>query len=82
MLELCLHVPWSCLHVMVSMYSVSETFTVHTKGQGFLDAFAFYCESNYVFVMSVHPSVCTHESNSIHTGKIGVKLYRVVDIDF
>jgi len=35
---------WPCLHVVVSMYTVSETFTVRTKGQGFLDAFAFYCE--------------------------------------
>jgi hypothetical protein len=31
-------------HVVVSMYTVSEKFTVRTKGQGFLGAFAFYCE--------------------------------------
>jgi len=31
-------------HVVVSVYTVSEKFTVRTKGQGFLGAFAFYCE--------------------------------------
>jgi hypothetical protein len=49
-------------HVVVSMYTVSETFTVRTKGQRFLVRSLFIVKSNYVFVISVHPPVCTHET--------------------